>query len=214
MNLKEYNLYLCQQPVDSIEEALRQLMQSKRDNPGSVVFMFPDSDEKNDEWDEKGIGIRTSHDYSNVPYIDCTLFEDYCDDNPESHKNALKMNEQEYIEFLVAEIRKHLDISDVDRWTFAAIDVDDDYNILLYIAGKYWPEVKKMVKSFNEKNKNEGYAPLNVNDATMTVEGVFSARHPEGGFLKKRRIRKQNKSYEKDLLEFLDSLHEYLELVP
>lgn len=186
------------------------MMLEKRTNPNGIVFLFPDSDEKNEEWEEKDIWINNNRNYSNVPYIDCSLFDDCYDLDCESLKNALKMNDQEYIAYLVSEIKKRHDISDVGSWTFAAIALDRDYDILLYIAGEYWPAVKRMVETFNEAHRQEGYEPLSANDKTMSVEGQFCPKSEDRGFFEKRRIRKQNKAYEKALLEFLDSLYEYL----
>lgn len=205
MNLKEYNLSLYLRLHESLEEALEAMMESKRGNPHSIVYLCPNDELLDKKWNEDSLDIHTAFAITNNPHICVDICCEECDSpcyTPESPDK-----EMEYISEVARSIRQHFNVKGNEGWRLSVIEADTDSEVELFIAPESWDEVCGMVNDYNSRAVEHGYQEaLSLDRERMCVTGLYEDKTVNGGFFEKRRIRKQNEAQRKIYWTLIDTI--------
>lgn len=189
------------QPLD---EALSAAMEDKRQNPALYMFISPVDEEIDNEWGDADNLVATFPFYTNLPLI--SFHGDY---NEESDAELIEKvkDEKEYVSKLATQISEFYEVDKNIAWRLTPMEVEDGFQVKLFIKQEEWPNVKTLVHDFNAKSNTDGFETLlTLDDSLEKVEGELKLKPVTGGLFAKKSIKKENQKYEEEFRAFLKSL--------
>ncbi|MDE6377738.1 MAG: hypothetical protein K2K72_03235 [Duncaniella sp.] len=184
---------------DRLEDALAALGKYKREDPGDVIFLYPEKEEIDKEWERHNDFISSASFYTNLPLLEPWINRDVL------KERALLSDEAKYIADYADFICRKYEVTDRNSgWEL--VWINDAISVELYVKPEEWARVKEMVVEFNRLWESRGFrTPLTLNDSLHLIEGQIIPKR--GGFFT---VKKENRQAQEAFNAFRDSLSPYL----